>query len=343
MANILRGYGLAREQGYFKVEQVRAESRNVWNVRVASRACQTQSTPALRTRQLGFWGRATHSNHLPTCCLPPIRLPAVLLPQEADVQRLMKEGKLPAEGEASKEGAEGAAAAGEAGAAQGPRQRFEDSEHTYDTLAEVLQQRVRLDDPHALRRKQFDRRVKGEAPPLSEAEMLRARWVGGWVGGWSGVAATAGGGATAADSNALGTRSLCSLLLSPTSLPPSCLPRRSKMYALTGAVGHVPRMSMGRDRFTLPQGADDLALSLRQLSPEAREVASRTYVAGRADACWACWACWACLACLDASRAAGLQPPASHDSSMPTHPPSCLSAQPCCPVPSPLPLQVCAR
>ena len=41
-------------------------------------------------------------------------------------------------------------------------------------------------------------------------------------------------------------------------------------------------MSMGRDRFTLPQGPDDLALSLRQLSPEAREVASRTYVAGRA-------------------------------------------------------------
>jgi hypothetical protein len=93
---------------------------------------------------------------------------------------------------------------------------------------------------------------------------------------------------------------------------------------------------MGRDRFTLPQGADDLALSLRQLSPEAREVASRTYVAGRADACCAFWACWtclgclirlACLACLLGSRAAAACQLRQHTA----HPPSCLLAHPCCP------------
>jgi hypothetical protein len=82
----------------------------------------------------------------------------------------------------------------------------------YDTLAEVLQQRVRLDDPHALRRKQFDRRVKGEAPPLSDAEMLRARWVGAWA-----PVVAAG---TAADSNALepSLHMFCPLLF----LPPAC-------------------------------------------------------------------------------------------------------------------------
>jgi hypothetical protein len=62
------------------------------------------------------------------------------------------------------------------------------------TLAEVLQQRVRLDDPHALRRKQFELRVKGEPAPLSETEILRARCAAeGWGGacpallgrGWS--------------------------------------------------------------------------------------------------------------------------------------------------------------
>ncbi len=42
-------------------------------------------------------------------------------------------------------------------------------------LAEVLQQQARLDAPHALRHKQFERRVKGEAPPPTEAELQRAR------------------------------------------------------------------------------------------------------------------------------------------------------------------------
>jgi hypothetical protein len=45
------------------------------------------------------------------------------------------------------------------------------------TLAEVLQQQVRVDDPHALRRREYERRVKGEAPPMSAADLRRARWV----------------------------------------------------------------------------------------------------------------------------------------------------------------------
>ncbi|EFN52012.1 expressed protein [Chlorella variabilis] len=174
MAHILRGYGLAREQAHFKLEQ------------------------------------------------------------EADVQRhhqrLVKEGKLPEE-EAKRAAA--AAAREQAG------RPFEHSEHNYEArhgramLAEVLQQQARVDDPHALRRKQFERRVKGEPPPLSEVELQRAR---------------------------------------------------GKLMALGAAVGHVPRMSMGRTRWELPAagaGGGDAALAtIRQLSPEAREVASRTYVAG---------------------------------------------------------------
>lgn len=52
-------------------------------------------------------------------------------------------------------------------------------------------------------------------------------------------------------------------------------------------MGHVPRMSMGRNRWgAMPaagggEGMDLATLSgVRQLTPEAREVASRTYVAG---------------------------------------------------------------
>lgn len=40
-------------------------------------------------------------------------------------------------------------------------------------LAEVHQQRVRIDDPHALTRRQFERRVKAQAPELTEEERLR--------------------------------------------------------------------------------------------------------------------------------------------------------------------------
>lgn len=64
---------------------------------------------------------------------------------------------------------------------------------------------------------------------------------------------------------------------------------RSKLYALGAAVGHVPRMSMGRNRWAaMPAagGGDGMDLAtlsgVRQLTPEAREVASRTYVAGEA-------------------------------------------------------------
>lgn len=183
MAHILRGYGLAREQGYFKIEQ------------------------------------------------------------EADLQRhkqrLVKEGKLPEE-PPPPEGQEQAAAGRQQRAAgqaqQGRGQGFTTSEAQYEVLAEVLQQQARLDDPQALRRKEYERRVKGEPPPLTEAELMRAR---------------------------------------------------SKLYALGAAVGHVPRMSMGRNRWgAMPaagggEGMDLATLSgVRQMTPEAREVASRTYVAG---------------------------------------------------------------
>jgi hypothetical protein len=63
-------------------------------------------------------------------------------------------------------------------------------------------------------------------------------------------------------------------------------PHRSKILALGAAVGHVPRMSMGRARWgAMPgdalAGAGEAALAgVRQLTPEAREVATRTYVAG---------------------------------------------------------------
>lgn len=53
---------------------------------------------------------------------------------------------------------------------------------------------------------------------------------------------------------------------------------------LGAAVGHVPRMSMGRARWEVPvaEGGGDggMVAGVRQLTPEAREVASRTYVAG---------------------------------------------------------------
>ncbi|KAI3430636.1 hypothetical protein D9Q98_005229 [Chlorella vulgaris] len=170
MASLLRGYGLAREQAHFKLEQ------------------------------------------------------------EADVQRhrqrLVKQGKLDPEAVARDRAA---------AAAAGASQPFGASEHNYETLAEVLQQQVRVDDPHALRRREYERRVKGEAPPMSAADLRRAR---------------------------------------------------SKLHALGSAVGHVPRMSMGRDRYMWqPNGGGaaggDVALSaIRQLTPEAQEVASRTYVAG---------------------------------------------------------------
>uniref|UniRef100_A0A1D1ZUY0 Uncharacterized protein n=1 Tax=Auxenochlorella protothecoides TaxID=3075 RepID=A0A1D1ZUY0_AUXPR len=52
---------------------------------------------------------------------------------------------------------------------------------------------------------------------------------------------------------------------------------------LPGAgLGHIPRLSLGRDRFNIPQGsgAGQAEAPVRALSPEAVEVARRTYVAG---------------------------------------------------------------
>ena len=91
------------------------------------------------------------------------------------------------------------------------------------------------------RRQEFERRIRGEPPPLDHAEMLRYR----------AAALGAGGG----------------------------------IYALGSSVGHVPRMTMGRGRYQVPQapsaaeGLGDWTLGPRQMSPEAREAARRAFLA----------------------------------------------------------------
>ncbi len=112
---------------------------------------------------------------------------------------------------------------------------FNSSLHLNDVLPEVLQQQTRLDAPDAARRKEYERRIKGEAPPLTAEEIHK-----------------------------YGVRNAYA------------------MGTLGTVVGHVPRMSFGRDRYSIPNAASmqqPLALH-RQLSPQAIEAASRTYVAG---------------------------------------------------------------
>lgn len=88
-------------------------------------------------------------------------------------QRLVKEGKLQPESEAAAtpQGQQ-PGPGGSGGGGSGGGGAFEGSEQSFDVLSEVLQQQARLDDPHALRRKEFDRCVGG--------------WVrrGGWVAGY---------------------------------------------------------------------------------------------------------------------------------------------------------------
>ena len=59
---------------------------------------------------------------------------------------------------------------------------------------------------------------------------------------------------------------------------------RVSAYALTGAVGHIPKLSLsGRNRYGIPSAAataGDQVMLRRALSPEAVEVARRTYSAG---------------------------------------------------------------
>lgn len=151
MANILRGYGLAREQGFFKQEQVRQAAGGTLEGRVCS--LESMRPPPRLTCAAAA-----------SCC-------PVYPPQEADLQRhrqrLIREGKLSPEEARQQEEAEAEAARAAGGAAAGaaarPRhgaqqgQTFEASEHSYETLAEVLQQQARLDDPDALRRRQYER------------------------------------------------------------------------------------------------------------------------------------------------------------------------------------------
>ncbi|KAL6770604.1 hypothetical protein ACKKBF_B31930 [Auxenochlorella protothecoides x Auxenochlorella symbiontica] len=70
------------------------------------------------------------------------------------------------------------------------------------------------------------------------------------------------------------------------SLPP-LTPEERYRFRMAGAglgagLGHIPRLSLGRDRYNIPQGsgAGQAAAPARALSPEAVEVARRTYVAG---------------------------------------------------------------
>lgn len=137
---------------------------------------------------------------------------------------MVKEGKLPATPSQSSSSHEPPSLA--------------DSEAIYQVLPEVLQAQARIDDPNAAKRKEFDVRIKGEPPPLTEDEFRRYR---------------------------------------------------TTSYAMTAAVGHVPRLSLsGRNRYGIPSrgtaaggGGRDLVLhTATTLSPEAAEVARRSYVAG---------------------------------------------------------------
>ena len=58
---------------------------------------------------------------------------------------------------------------------QGCSASFDASLSAYDVLPEVLQAQARVDDPHAALRKEFDLRIRGEPPPIPEAELRRHR------------------------------------------------------------------------------------------------------------------------------------------------------------------------
>lgn len=137
-------------------------------------------------------------------------------------KRLKDEGKLPEDDPA----------------ATASEPSLSESEAFYEVLPEVLQAQARVDDPNAARRKEYDlRSVRGEAPPLTEAERRRFR---------------------AANS------------------------------ALGAAVGHVPKLSLSpRNKYSFPNASvnsGDLVAAAGQLraglSPQAMEVASRSYNAG---------------------------------------------------------------
>lgn len=99
-------------------------------------------------------------------------------------------------------------------------------------LPEVLQQGARVECPDAARQKEFERRIKGAPPQLSDAELRKYR---------------------------------------------------SSMHLVGASLAHVPRMSLSGRRYTmegLGLQAGELVPGARALSPQAVEVASRTYVAG---------------------------------------------------------------
>ncbi|GAB4819978.1 hypothetical protein N2152v2_007024 [Parachlorella kessleri] len=141
--------------------------------------------------------------------------------QEAELQnyrkKLVKEGKLEDEVPA---------------AAEKQEQTFDESVHVYEVLPEVLAAEARVDAPDAARRKEYERRIKGEPAPLTPAELRKYR---------------------------------------------------SNLHMVGASVGHVPRMSFGRARYDL-EGLGlregELVPGARTLSPQAQEVAARTYVAG---------------------------------------------------------------
>ncbi len=121
-------------------------------------------------------------------------------------------------------------------------QSFNDSEANYDTLPEVLAAQARVDAPNAAKRREYELRAhKGSPEPLTDEERWRYR--------------------------------------------------ASASAAVTAAVGHVPRLSLsGRNRYGIPlsshktsTGTGDVALRTRtgvpSLSPEAAELARRSYVA----------------------------------------------------------------
>eukprot|EP00887_Chlorella_sp_A99_P000251 scaffold13.g251.t1 len=169
MANILRGYGLAREQGYFKQEQ------------------------------------------------------------EADLQRhkqrLIKEGRLPPD------------------SPKGPQPSMEDSAQTFEVLFEVLSQQARVEDPEAAARKEYERRIKGEPPPLGPEELRRYRAASAGAGGGMYVIGAAVG----------------------------HVPRT-----------HLGRGRYQAPQAPAPSAAEgfgDWTLGPRALSPEAREAARRSFLA----------------------------------------------------------------
>lgn len=112
-----------------------------------------------------------------------------------------------------------------------PVEHFKDSLSSYEVLPEVLQAQTRVDDPIALKRRQYERRIRGEPPPPSLEDLLKVR-------------------------SALGAGAM---------------------------VAHLPKVSFGRSRWQHMQSegsASSLVPSRTQLSPEAVEVARRTYIAG---------------------------------------------------------------